>query len=195
MLPFQHQQTRISILVSLVTCWGKLRSQRNCVPGGKGCDLCVCYHRCLPLQSPLQICLQPLSGLGAANKEGGEYVTSLTLSLSRGLRFCFTLPVLCSSPSSAPEAVDGAAVPAGAGCVWELRGCAGRGCCLPVPSRGGGKCQASLFPGALQTTGPLPGSAVPRWEVEKAALSGCRRPRHAWALPTGTTSPVLVVGY
>lgn len=32
----------------------------------------VCYRHSLPLQSPLQICLQPFSGLGAANKEGGE---------------------------------------------------------------------------------------------------------------------------
>lgn len=77
----------------------------------------------------------------------------------------------------------------------SLLGQAVCGSCLPVPSWGGGKCQASLFPSALRTTGPLPGSAVPRWEVEKAALSGCRRPRHAWALPTATTSPVLVVGY
>lgn len=62
---------KLSGVLGQLCAWGQqLWAQAGSVIWVGGC--CVCYHCSLPLQSPLQICLQPLSGLGAADKEGGE---------------------------------------------------------------------------------------------------------------------------
>lgn len=79
--PSNTNKQGIPSLLSVWACGGKWRS---CAVVCRGRPLWaqagsvawlwagVCYHCSLPLQSPLQICLQPLSGLGAADKEGGE---------------------------------------------------------------------------------------------------------------------------
>lgn len=112
---------------------------------------------------------------------------------ARGFTYLLHLPALCSSPSSASR--SGAKVRG-----WGCCPCRGRLCTgavwrcwqrvLPCPAGTEGSGTPLPSP-VLQTTEPLPVLAAQRWEVQKAALSGCWRPQHAGVLPSDTTFPFL----